>query len=118
MVTHKGIISGINSDRSIICIQAPVNKGNSGGALMSFDGKVQGIVSMREGGIGRGLEELQIYIDSTSKNGSVHLMGVDPLQAINALIGTLNTYISTGIGYAHSSKFISDYLVRHPLSAK
>ena len=115
MVTHKGMISGISPDSAIICVQAPVNKGNSGGAVIGHDGKVCGIISMREGGIGRGLTELKVYIDATSKNGSVTLMGVDPLQAINALIGTLDVYISTGIGYAHSSKFISEYLKRNPL---
>jgi|CXWL01.1.fsa_nt_gi S1-C subfamily serine protease len=118
MVTHKGMVSGISSDGSIICIQAPVNKGNSGGALIGLDGRVQGILSMREGGIGRGLDELRVYIDTTSKSGSVQLMGVDPLLAINALIGTLDIYISTGIGYARSSKFLSEYLARHPLNIK
>lgn len=55
MVTHFGTISGITKDKSIICIQASTNKGNSGGALVDKTGKVIGIISMREGGISMGL---------------------------------------------------------------
>jgi len=89
MVTHKGMISGVGSSGSIICIQAPINKGNSGGALLSSQGEVLGIISMREGGISKGLDELSKYIEVTSSQGSVKIMGVDPLQSIRAVIGTL-----------------------------
>lgn len=51
MVTHKGMLSGYNEDKSLLFIQASINKGNSGGALLSSKGKVLGIISMREGGI-------------------------------------------------------------------
>ncbi|MGD1046544.1 MAG: serine protease [Bacteroidota bacterium] len=110
MVTHKGMISGISADSNIICIQAPVNKGNSGGALLNAKGEVIGIISMREGGISQGLVELNKYIQSTESHGSVQLMGVDPLQATKEIINVLDTYISTGIGYARSIKFLRKYL--------
>jgi len=110
MVTHKGIISGVSPDANIICIEAPVNKGNSGGALLNAKGEVIGIISMREGGISQGLMELTKYIQATEKQGSVRLMGVDPLQATKEIINVLDTYISTGIGYARSIKFLRKYL--------
>lgn len=114
MVTHKGMISGFDSKSSIICIQGSINKGNSGGALCDAQGRAIGVVSMREGGIAVGLSELNAYIESTSKHGSVAIMGVDPLQAIRAISQTLDTYISTGIGYAHSAASLKGYLDARP----
>jgi serine protease Do len=60
MVTHRGMVSGHDDSSSIIFIQTPVNKGNSGGALLNAQGNVIGIVSMREGGISQGLQQLQV----------------------------------------------------------
>ena len=114
MVTHRGMVSGFDSSSSLIFVQASVNKGNSGGALLNSRGHVVGIVSMREGGISQGLNELRVYIDKTSSQGTVQIMGVDPLQATRAIIQTLDDYISTGIGYARSIKFVRDYLGRNP----
>lgn len=118
MVTHRGIVSGFDKSGSLIFLQAAINKGNSGGALLNDQGHVVGIVSMREGGISQGLAELQVHIDKTSKHGSVQIMGVDPLQATKEIIQTLDQYISTGIGYAKSIKFARDYLSRHPALMK
>lgn len=115
LITHKGMISGTDSSGNIICIQGSINKGNSGGALLSNEGKVLGIISMREGGISKALEDLVIYINATSKQGSVQLMGVDPLQAIKVTVETLNTYISTGIGYAINIKFLEEYIIKNKL---
>ncbi|MDO9230680.1 MAG: serine protease [Syntrophales bacterium] len=114
MVTHRGMVSGFDSSSSLIFVQASINKGNSGGALLNNQGHVVGIVSMREGGISQGLNELQVYIDKTSSQGSVQIMGVDPLQATRAIIQTLDKYISTGIGYARSIKFAREYLGKNP----
>lgn len=115
LITHKGMISGIDETGSIICIQGSINKGNSGGALISDEGKVIGIISMREGGISKALQDLTIHIEATSKHGSVRMMGVDPLQAIKATVETLNTYISTGIGYARNIKFLKEYCIKNKL---
>jgi S1-C subfamily serine protease len=114
MVTHKGMVSGIDQTGSIICIQAPINKGNSGGALLGPGGDVCGIIDMREGGISKGLQDLSHYIDDAKKRGSVAIMGVDPLAVFNEMIGTLDTYISTGIGYAVSTRHLRDYISAHP----
>ena len=113
MVTHRGMVSGHDDAFSIIFIQAPVNKGNSGGALLNAQGHVIGIVSMREGGISQGLQQLQVYIDQISSQGSVQIMGVDPLQATKAIILTLDQYISTGIGYARAIKFAQEYFSKN-----
>jgi|ERR1035441_8207558 S1-C subfamily serine protease len=113
MVTHKGMISGISTNGEIICIEASINKGNSDGALCNSSGQVIGIISMREGGISYGLKGMADYIDQTSKNGSVRLMGVDPLQDMRALTLTLDEYISTGIGYARSVQYLRAYLKQH-----
>ncbi len=114
MVTHRGMVSGFDKSGSLIFLQAAINKGNSGGAVLNDQGRVVGIISMREGGISQGLSELQVYIEKTSKQGSAKIMGVDPLQAMKAIIQTLDRYISTGIGYAVSIKFARDYLSKHP----
>jgi S1-C subfamily serine protease len=118
MATHRGMVSGYDESLSIIFVQAPVNKGNSGGALLNAQGHVIGIVSMREGGISQGLQQLQVYIDQTSSHGSVQLMGVDPLQATKAIIQTLDQYISTGIGYARSIKCFREYTVNNKVTLK
>jgi hypothetical protein len=113
MVTHRGMVSGLDDSASLIFIQASINKGNSGGALLNSQGQAVGIVSMREGGISRGLHELRVYIDKTSSQGSVQFMGVDPLQATKAIIQTLDQFISTGIGYARSIKFSREWLAKN-----
>jgi Trypsin-like peptidase domain len=114
MVTHRGMVSGQNDNGSIFFIQASINKGNSGGAVLNRQGNVVGIVSMREGGISKGLQDLQVYIEKTSAKGSVRIMGVNPLQSTRAIIQTMDQYISTGIGYARSVQFIREYLGTHP----
>ena len=116
MVTHYGTISGVTKDKSIICIQAATNKGNSGGALVDKDGQVIGIVSMREGGISISLQNYLNQITASEKYGGIQLMGIDPLQAAKETIQILDTYISTGIGYARSSRFLQEYINRHRIS--
>jgi S1-C subfamily serine protease len=105
MVTHMGMISGFDNEKNLIFIQAPINKGNSGGMVLNQAGQGIGIISMREGGISRGLADLTDYIEKTSGSGSVRIMGVDPLQSTRAIIQTLDKYISTGIGYARAYAF-------------
>jgi V8-like Glu-specific endopeptidase len=115
MVTHFGTISGYTKDKSIICIQASTNKGNSGGALLDIEGKVIGIISLREGGITKALQDYTTQINESEKNGSVQIMGIDPLQATKETISVLDTYISTGIGYARSIKFLNDYIIKNKI---
>jgi len=114
MVTHRGMVSGTDAAFSLIFVQASINKGNSGGALLNNQGHVVGIISMREGGISKALQELRIEIDKTSSFGKVEFMEIDPLQATKAIIQTLDQYISTGIGYARSVKYVREYLEKNP----
>jgi hypothetical protein len=118
MVTHRGMVSGQDDTGSLIFVEAPVNKGNSGGALLNAQGRVIGIVSMREGGISQGLQQLQAQIDRTSEHGSARIMGVDTLQATKAIIQTLDLYISTGIGYARSVRFAREYMEKNQTLSK
>jgi len=47
--------------------------------------------------------------------GSARLMGVDPLQAIKETVKTLNTFISTGIGYAINIKYLKEYNLKNQI---
>lgn len=113
MVSHMGTISGITTDKSLICVQASTNKGNSGGALMNNKGEVIGIVSLREGGISAGLQDYLKRINETASQGSVQIMGIDPLQATKETITILDQYISTGIGYARNISFLQSYISKN-----
>lgn len=113
MVSHIGTISGITNDKSLICIQASTNKGNSGGALVNNKGEVIGIISLREGGISAQLEDYLKRINESEAQGSVQLMGVDPLQATKETITILNKYISTGIGYARNISYLQNYMIKY-----
>lgn len=115
MVTHYGIISGITKNKSIICIQSAVNKGNSGGALLDRNGKVIGIISMREGGLSLGLQNYLNQISNSEKMGSITIGGTDPLQVSKETIKVLDTYISTGIGYARRITFLKNYLQKNKI---
>lgn len=117
MLTHKGMLSGISNERRLLCIQAPINKGNSGGALLNVQGEVIGIVSNREGGISRELDRIrkQIVDVEQQKKGSVSFFGVNPLASQREIISVLNQYISTGIGYARSTSDVRDYITKRTL---
>lgn len=110
MLTHKGCISGLSDDRGVIGIEGSINKGNSGGAVIDDKGEIIGIISNRLGGISVGLDQLRGYISQTGGHGSVAIMGVDVLAVDKELINTLDTYISTGAGYARSIQFLQNYV--------
>lgn len=119
MLTHKGMISGFAPDKSVLAIEGPVNKGNSGGALVNSRGQVIGIVSLREGGITQGLAELRDYTNKVSQSGSkVLIMGMDPMASTKMLIDTIDQYISVGIGYALSINHAREYMTSHPAMTK
>lgn len=92
MVSHRGMVSGFAGSGAEIFIEAPVNKGNSGGALLNEKGHVVGTVCNRWGGISQDLNQLSQFITRGESQGGVSLMGVNPLEAIKALIGMLDTY--------------------------
>ena len=112
-LTHKGMVSGLTANNNIVCIQAPINKGNSGSALLNFNGEIIGMVSMREGGISKGLKQLRDQITKTESQGSLSVLGVNTLQSTKEIVNVLDLYISTGIGYARNIKYLSAYIKRH-----
>jgi hypothetical protein len=109
VVTLKGMVAG--GGNGIWCIQSSVNKGNSGGAVLSAKGEVIGIMTQREGGISQQLNEVRAML---GKNGTSYLGGVNQEALQLELVNTLDTYISTGLGYARSIQYVRDYCHRHP----
>ena len=113
MLTHKGYVSGFTSG-GMICLQAPINEGNSGGAVLNINGEVIGIVASREGEISRSLKDQQKQIAKSRQVGQVEILGVNTLDATEELIKKLDKYISTGIGYAIPVSFLKRYLSKNP----
>ncbi len=118
MVTHKGMVSGSDDSSNIIFLQTAINKGNSGGVVLTADGKPVGIISLREGGISKGLQDVQQRIkkmeEAKDVRTTIRMGAVDPIQSTRDIIATLDKYISTGIGYAISIKFLKIQLATHP----
>jgi hypothetical protein len=113
MVTQKGMVSGAEKDLPFIIVQAPMNRGNSGGALLDGHGDVVGIVSNREGGLSPALSALSSQLANSAKSGSVKLAGGDNIQSTQSLIQTLNEYISPAIGYARRVGPLDAYIRSH-----
>ena len=59
-----------------------------------------GIVTDRLVGLGPELEKAREQITSSRGQGSVEIMGVNPNEAILALINVLDAYLSNGMGAA------------------
>lgn len=121
LTNHTGIISAKymrkgkfgNIDQKVYQIDGSINKGNSGGPLISLvNQKVIGIISTREGGISNELNAIRKYIldQKNQSSGGVYIQGVDPLPVIVELINTLDDYISVGIGHAISIEYAIKYL--------
>jgi hypothetical protein len=77
--------------------------------VFAQDGTVLGIVSMRLGGIGKGLQDLRQQIDAGAAIGFATITGVDPLKATRTVIDTMDLTISTGMGYARSTIYLEKY---------
>jgi S1-C subfamily serine protease len=119
MVTHRGMISGMTADTSLFFIEAPINKGNSGGALVDKNGNIIGLLSLREGGLSPALEDLRRKIYASMQSGmTITMAGINPVTSTGMLIDTVDQYISVGIGYARSAMFAKQYMAKHPDMAK
>jgi S1-C subfamily serine protease len=112
LVTLRGMVAGFNRAGTRIFIQAPINKGNSGGAILDAEGRILGLINSREGAISAGLDSMRNRV--RQQNGSVTFQGIDPLRTSAEIIDTVDQYISTGLGYAVSVDPIRAYLERHP----
>ncbi len=106
MLTHQGYISGFNNDSSVICFQSSINKGNSGGALINEKSQIIGIITRKAGGISKELETILDKIKSSKKIMTVKQYGVNQQDAQQEIIQIIDTYISTGIGYAYSVEYL------------
>ncbi len=113
MLTHSGNISGFKNDSNVICIQSSINKGNSGGAIINEKKQIIGIITLREGGINQELQNVLNEIKSSESYGNIQLMGIDPLKAQKETIQVLNKYISTGIGYAYSIRYMMKWYEKY-----
>jgi V8-like Glu-specific endopeptidase len=139
MITHRGRISGFSDAEGLIPLDGAVNRGNSGGAVLSASREVVGIITMREGAISQALDKVRGAQIETKLDGSGRTAEkpaemndgssaeatrqiTDALTTIIAtqgeLIGSFDTYMSTGIGYARDIKFLRDYLHTHPYVLK
>ncbi len=114
LVTLRGMVAGFDATSALMFVQAPINKGNSGGALLDTSSRLLGIVSMREGGVSAGLDQLRATARQSAASGTITFMGVDTVKATADMIDTIDQYISTGLGYVRSIKFARAYLERHP----
>lgn len=118
LLTHKGIISGFDPEKEYICIQASINKGNSGGALINNEGKIIGVLTLREGCLHKELGEIYDKILEFENQGAKNIVSagsveINPLEAIKYTIQTLNRNISTGIGYARNINHLNHYISRY-----
>ncbi len=113
LLTHKGMLSGFDTNRVVLYIQASINKGNSGGALLNTQGEVIGIINSRLGTIGKRLTQVQTQVKKPGLR--LKIGGVDPLETDRAIIGALDETISTGIGRAINTRYVRDYIQKYPL---
>lgn len=126
LITHTGEVSGLVKD-SLIYVQAPVNNGNSGSALLNENGDVIGIVTFKQAGIGQALEkQLQdiIQIQQTFGKGGIRMgviqsadgttsVGFDQIEFAKETISTLHQNLETGIGGARHVRFLKAYLKKN-----
>jgi S1-C subfamily serine protease len=128
LTAHLGYISSIHEKEGIEIIQidGSVNGGNSGGPLLELrTGTVAGIVTRAI----TGLIEKQFLslIDTLKRNKEILLAskvimkigGIDLIQALAAsqaameqIAKDLHRSANVGIGYAYSSKYMSDNFIR------
>lgn len=122
MLTHQGTVSGVSSDGEFIAVEAAVNKGNSGGLLLSSQAMPVGIMTLREGGLSKELARLRdlmmqlgprlggVSHSVPTEAGTIDVKENDLiLQTVNAL----DRNISTGIGYARTTKHLREYVAKH-----
>lgn len=97
-----GKVAGLKNGN--IYVQAPINQGDSGAALLNTDGKVIGIVAKRHGDLPSELKQFQDQMrKSHAEFGS----------AIHWTIETLDKFMSTGLGHVTDIKFAREYRDRH-----
>jgi len=128
MTSHIGYISAVydSNNVEIIQIDGSVNGGNSGGPLLDLKtGKVVGIITKSKVGfIAREFDKLiktlqQNQVALEQVKGTISSKGVDPFQAIQAsqsameqIAKNLKKSANVGIGYAYSSNYVRDDIIK------
>ena len=77
-------------------IDASVNHGNSGGPLFNSVGELVGVVNAKHGSLSNFLQQVQ----NATPGASVSIVGINPIQVIQQLIGEMQRNLNLGIGYA------------------
>jgi S1-C subfamily serine protease len=113
MVTHTGTISGFTKDSSVFTVQAPVNRGQSGGALLDRSGKVIGLISLREGGVSVALQEYLKQV--TESPGKIAAPGTD-LRPVRDMLFLMDDFITSGIGFAINIKYLNAYIRKNNIT--
>jgi len=112
-LTLKGNVAGFRMNGAMISIQGSINSGNSGGAAIDFQGNAFGIISQKMAVFSKGLTGIEDFIKNNTGNGGVFIQGINPNIAILRLIESLKQNISTGVGFAISTKYINKYINEH-----
>lgn len=122
---HAGIISSVykSSVAEMLQLDMSINPSNSGGPLLQSDGIVCGVICRKATGLSAMFDKLiesfrqnQEILTAATRNGSIKLMGVDPLKlgsVIQTQMGEIAKEIkrsaNVGIGYAiHSSELSNE----------
>lgn len=128
LLVHKGVVSGPSEGG--FSIDGAVNKGNSGGPVVSAeDETVQGIITLKGSVQPEELEELheawsRVYFAAKNSTAKLHIGSVDQ-QEFNKLVAssfdTLNSFVetssTTGIGRAFEIE-PADSVVRETLNVE
>ena len=123
LVCHAGVASSfyLSNNVDIIQVDASVNSSNSGGPLIHpKTGDVLGIITRKATGLTNMFAQLRAtlndnirQIQQAQQAGGISLMGINPLQAIEAsqgqmlhLLSEIERSANVGIGYAFSAKHL------------
>ncbi len=109
--TFVGTISGQSADGQLLGLEAPVNHGSSGSALLNAQGEVIGIVSYEHSNFDL------IYKQAMNTPIEADKLSPPELKAVLLslkLLQQLSRSSSNGLGYARSITALKAYLMRHP----
>ena len=113
--TFLGTISGYSHDLSLIGLEAPVNHGSSGSALINAQGEVIGIVTYEHSNFESAYKQAMNTPIEADKMTQPELKAL--LLSLN-LVQKLGQSNSNGLGYARSINALNAFLQRHPETLK
>jgi S1-C subfamily serine protease len=113
--TFVGNISGYSKDYQLIGLQAPVNHGSSGSAVLNAKGEVIGIVSNEHSKFDAMVQQALTVNVGADKWSPEEAKG---FILLFRLIRQLGQTDSNGIGYARAIDGLRDYLKKYPAVLK